>query len=33
MLNIAKVSKSSIKVMQGCGKLTDNQCGIRVKLG
>lgn len=33
MLKITKVVNHSIVNMSGCGKMTDNQCGIRAKMG
>lgn len=33
MLKITKVVSQSVAGMSGCGRLSDNQCGIRAKLG
>lgn len=33
MLKITKVVGQSVANMSGCGKYTDNQCGIRAKNG
>ena len=33
MLKITKIVGQSVANMSGCGKYTDNQCGIRAKNG
>lgn len=33
MLKITKVVNQSVAGMSGCGKMSDNQCGIRAKHG
>lgn len=33
MLKISKKATQHVANMSGCGKSTDNMCGIRVKLG
>lgn len=33
MLKITKVVSQSVANMSGCGKLSDNQCGIRARMG
>lgn len=33
MLKITKAVGHAVANMSGCGKMSDNQCGIRAKLG
>lgn len=33
MLKITKVVSQSVAGMSGCGKMTDNMCGIRARNG